>query len=526
LAAAVAQRSSGAGTTESVGSSASSVTTAAMGSSVAAGSGLVVAFVGFNSTLPSISNVRSNKDGTTNFSAAVAVTKNAAGEFVGIYYLPNTAGGSGLTVTVTFAAAVTEVRAVAFECTGVPTDSTFFDTSTTNSGTSNAPSTGSVTAGANAQLVFAAITNDSSANPENYTGTGSGYTRGGQNTDGTVSLTNAIDFKASASIGGTSVSDSWSTTSTIAYQACVATFNVAGGGSTTPSSSDSATESDGPYTIGLGGISQGASESESQAIGVGTTDTASEAEQAAINLLTADTAAFAEQVAIAAAAAGQDSAALGEQLKIALQATDGTALGEQMAIALANSDSATLSELVSVALAISDTAAATEQANVSAQVGASDSATLGESASQSASGGSSPSATQGGTATEQASVGASLSTLDAAALAEQVAVALGASQGSTLAEQIALGIGTVDSAALVEQLQVLVAAAATDGGAVAELQSLVATLIASEAISFGEAASVMVFDPTRNMVYVVSAPRGKWTFGAPIAKWRVGSPRQ
>lgn len=229
MAAAIVQRTNGASTTPSHLSNSSSLAITAFGSSVTAGNGIVCVIWGWSSTLPSITNIRDNKDGTTNFSVAVSVHQSSTGGYVLTYYLPNTAGGASEAVTATFGGSISEIYGIAFECSGVPTDATFFDTSTTNTGTSTTPSTGTITAGANAGLAFSALGYDEQANVPAITfgNTSSGWTVAAVRPDPQTDFPGLIDFKA-ASLSG-SISDSWSITSGsggIVWEACVSTFNA------------------------------------------------------------------------------------------------------------------------------------------------------------------------------------------------------------------------------------------------------------------------------------------------------------
>jgi hypothetical protein len=204
-----------------------------MSGTTTAGSGLVVVIRGFNASLPTVSTVRSNKDGTTNFSVAVAIVAESSHDYIAMYYLPNTAGGSALTCTVTMSASTSEIRAVAYVVTGVPTDSTFFQGGNSATGASGAtinPST--VSGGVSTEAVFEVCsTGDSAA--DTLTTTGTGWTRGGEVTNGASAVFGAQEFKASALLHSTTISGGWTQgTTSDPWAAGIAAFNATGAATT------------------------------------------------------------------------------------------------------------------------------------------------------------------------------------------------------------------------------------------------------------------------------------------------------
>jgi hypothetical protein len=224
MAATVVQKSAAA-TTEASSTGSTTITSSAFAGNVAAGNGLVVVVRGFNGSLPTVTNVRSNKDGTTNFSVAVAIAADATGDFIMCYYLPNTAGGSGLTTTATFSGTVSNLYSIAYECGGVPTDASFFQTGLSQT-SGNSAATPSQTGGANTEIAFIFFSSNQGASTTISTD-GSGWSRGGQITDGTSGVFGSQDWKTSATFHSASVSGSWTCGGGAASsRAAVALFNA------------------------------------------------------------------------------------------------------------------------------------------------------------------------------------------------------------------------------------------------------------------------------------------------------------
>ncbi len=202
---------------------------------------LVAMVAGWNGSLPVITNVRTNKDGTTDFSTAVAITRNSAGEYVGIFYLPSTAGGSSETVTITFTSSITAVYAQAYELTMMDNTSYVFDQGTTNSGSSTTPSTGTITSHADARIAFAVMADDRNIQPpdEVFARTQPGWSLGGQETNA-FGLVNTMEFHDTLA-GGQTISESWTILNSFDWQAGIATFRIAsaGGGGTTSNNATS-----------------------------------------------------------------------------------------------------------------------------------------------------------------------------------------------------------------------------------------------------------------------------------------------
>lgn len=284
-------------------------------------------------------------------------------------------------------------------------------------------------------------------------------------------------------------------------------------GSTTPSDTDSATLTDTANKIGLNGPADSASQSDTTAIGMGSSNATTLAEQQAIALLNSDSAAFADQVAIAAATSTSDTAALAESIKIALNATDSAQLGEAMALALANQDSATLQDLVSVALAIADAAALSESASITAHTSSSDAATLsGESGSVTQQG-NNPSSNDSGTLSDSASSTAAVSSSDIGQVAEAAAIKLGATDVAALTEQIGLALVAADNPALTEQLHIAVASATSEAASLGELQNVVASILAAaEAAQVSDTAQVTQNGVSSSALKILTLPSRSLTF--------------